>query len=249
MAQKEGRCPNCGSILRLNPSSEKGHCLFCDAVFNNEKAFEIAENPAGYEFPNEPQPKYEGPDLNSGSKKKGAAEKKVAKEPVQPTTKAKRKPPAKAYTPSEPVKLPPIKLPKRIRKKAILAVVLFFVLLFGIGTPVIMARNEAREEILERLPQVVPFEVEGEQTAVIRRLNNSYLLIVAPEQITEDEMVELFKGFAETRADVRDEDMGDFRRVYGRVTVKLISPDGGYILSSPASEEELYSHEAIRETS
>jgi hypothetical protein len=61
MPLKEGRCPNCGSILQLNTAAEKGHCLFCDAVFENTQAFDIADNPGEYTYPNLPQPSMKDP--------------------------------------------------------------------------------------------------------------------------------------------------------------------------------------------
>jgi hypothetical protein len=61
MQLKEGRCPNCGSLLQLDATKDQGHCLFCDAVFASKEAFDIAANPAGVTFPNLPSPNMRGP--------------------------------------------------------------------------------------------------------------------------------------------------------------------------------------------
>ena len=63
-ALKEGLCVNCGSLLMLESRNEKGHCLFCDAVFDNKEAFRAKAEPDQFTFPNEPQPPYEGPNLS-----------------------------------------------------------------------------------------------------------------------------------------------------------------------------------------
>ena len=63
MPLKEGKCINCGSLLMLDPSMPKGHCPFCDCVFDNEEAFRAFQHPEEFTFPNDPQPPYTGPSL------------------------------------------------------------------------------------------------------------------------------------------------------------------------------------------
>ena len=116
---------------------EKGHCLFCDAVFDSAQAIEIASDPTGVEFPNLPQPKYEGPDLRPGA---GAA---------IPAAKAKRQPPApKKAVPKappivkEPVQMPDFKLDGKTRIRIILVILLIVVIVAAIAVPLIMRREE-----------------------------------------------------------------------------------------------------------
>lgn len=244
MANKDGRCPNCGSLLSLDASAEKGHCLFCDAVFDNKTAFAINENPDGYEFPNEPQPKYEGPSLNSRPNS-------TTKQPVQSTfteetqKKKSRPAPQRAYVHKEPIKLPEIKLPPKIRIKVIIVSIVLALLIAGISTPLIITRNNMRAQLMDSMTEYTPFSVDPERDAVIRRIGNTYLMVVADEAVSEDEMIELFKGFAEKRAELRGLEMDDFSRVYRSVTVKLISPDGGYLLAEPRDAAELDSGAAL----
>lgn len=245
MVLKEGRCPNCGSILNLDPDMDKGHCLFCDAVFENKTAFAIAENPAGYEFPNEPQPKYEGPSLDPKARQSGSKQKPVT--PSAPA-KEKRKPkkaPPKAYVHKEPIKLPEIKLPARFRKQLIAAAVIVVLVTAGVTTPLIMTRNQVRAELLDALPQFAPITVDAENGAVIRQLGNTYLLVVASEAVSEQEAIDLFKGFAEKRAEIRGFDMQDFRKTYKPITVKIITPEGGYLIDKPATPDALESGLAL----
>ncbi len=252
MALKEGRCPNCGSILNLDSQAEKGHCLFCDAVFENKTAFEIAQNPSGYEFPNEPQPKYEGPSLQPGhgsavsggsgqKKKKPAAANTAGQEQSQEAKRKPRKAPPKAYVHREPIKLPDTKLPPAFRRKLIIAAIVIVLVIAGVSTPLVISRDNMRADLLASLPDYTPFEVDPDSDAVIRQLNNAYLMVVAPEAISEEDMIRLFKGFAEERAQMRGFDQSDFRRVYRPVTVKVLTPEGGYLLSRPQSPETLES--------
>ncbi|NCC48680.1 MAG: hypothetical protein EOM13_06465 [Clostridia bacterium] len=240
MALKDGRCPNCGSLLALDPNAEKGHCLFCDAVFENKRAFEIAGDPAGYEFPNEPQPKYEGPSLNP----KNSGNAAVATQPAAPKKKkATAKP---VYIHKEPIKLPDIKLSPKVRKKVILFVLAAVILIAGISTPLIMTRNSMRASLKEAMPQIAPFAVDVEQATEIRRLTNTYLLIVAPGDISEEDLILLFRQYAEKRAEIRGLDLNDFDRVYRPVTVKVVTENGSYLMSEPEAMATLSSDQFIQ---
>ncbi len=115
MALKDGRCPNCGSLLALDPNAEKGHCLFCDAVFETRGRLKLPETRC-YEFPNEPQPKYEGPSLNPKNSGNAACRHTTGRAKEE---KATAKP---VYIHKEPIKLPDIKLSPKVRKKVILFV-------------------------------------------------------------------------------------------------------------------------------
>lgn len=148
MALREGRCPNCGSILFLDSSAEKGHCLYCDCVFENKKAFsvaKIAEEDPSYEFPNEEQPKYEGPSLHPKQHIKEIDFKNIeaaAKE--KPATAGSSLPPSFDLTAKKDVQ---IKVPPRI-KKIFIAGGLGFVLLFlAITVPSTLKRDREREAI------------------------------------------------------------------------------------------------------
>lgn len=238
MAIKEGRCPNCGSILNLDSNSEKGHCLFCDAVFENSTAFEIAQNPAGYDFPNEPQPKYEGPNLQPQQKSGSHGGKAVDRQPPQ-TAKKKKPAPPKAYVHKEPIKLPDTKLSPKMKRRVIIGTLALLILIAAISVPLIITRDNNRAQLVEAMPQIAPFAVDAESDVVLRRLNNSFLLIAAQELVTPDQMVDLFKAFAEKRAEIHSYSQEDFRRVYGSVTVRLITPEGGYQIANPKTMVEL----------
>lgn len=134
MQLKEGRCPNCGSILQLDADAEKGHCLFCDAVFENEEAFEIAKNPSAYTFPNLPQPKYEGPSLDP-KVTAGAAQQ------VKKTKKKEKPPPPPVYVPKEPVELPDISLPTKVKVRILLISLAVIIAIVGISAPIIKKKR------------------------------------------------------------------------------------------------------------
>lgn len=227
MAIKDGRCPNCGSILHLDNTSEKGHCLFCDAVFDTPEALEIAANPAGVEFPNLPQPKYEGPDLQPRS---GGA-----RTPAKAKSQTPAKKPAEPKAPPvvrDPVKVPDFKLDPKTRNRILLIILLILVVTAAIAAPLIMNREAARNQLLEAMPVVSPFAIEVDKDVNIGRSDNSYLLIAASDSVSQEDAIQLFRAYAEKRAEVYGMDLSG--NIYSPVTVKLVTPDGGWMINRPA---------------
>ena len=243
MALQEGRCPNCGSILQLDSSAAKGHCLFCDAVFENKTAFEIAANPAGVTFPNLPQPKYEGPSLEPKLTGQAGQGSQPAK-PGQPAKKAKPAPPP-VYVHKEPVKLPDIRLSRKTKLRILVISLITVAIIAGISIPTVMNRDRERASLRSAMSGIAPFSLDAENAVTFRRVNNSYLLVAAPSSVSQAEMVTLFKAYCEKRAADRNLNLADFAKVYGPVTVKLVTPDGGYLIDRPANQAELDSGSAV----
>jgi hypothetical protein len=235
MTLKEGRCPNCGSILHLDEKAEQGHCLFCDAVFANSRAFEIAINPAGVEFPNEPQPKYEGPNIDPVVKTPAGV--KVPPPRRQPPRKAAE--PQPQYVHKEKIKLPEVKLTPRTRLGVILVFVIIAALIIGIGVPTVTRRDNDRSAIVSEFQKQLPMSVDADNAIAIRHVANDLLLLALPEDISTDQAIEIFKNYCLTRADVRQESNAGFDRIYGKVEVRIFTPGGGYRISDLKSEAEL----------
>jgi hypothetical protein len=240
MPIKEGRCPNCGSILQLSTQSEKGHCLFCDAVFTNREAFDIAESPSAYTFPNLPQAKYEGPSLDPaiGSGGDGSAQAQKAKKKPKP-------PPPVVYVPKEPVKLPDIRLPGKTKLRIFLISLVTLLVISGISAPLIIRRDTARGQLIEAMSDIAPFPVNPEQGVSIWNMSNNLVMIAAFEPVNEAGMIRLFRNYCEKRAMIQGINPADFARTYGSVTVKLVTPEGGYLISKPKSAAELDNGTAI----
>lgn len=240
MALKEGRCPNCGSILHLDPSAEKGHCLFCDAVFDNQTAFDIAANPKDVVFPNLPQPKYEGPSL-APRQSAVAAQPTQRKQAPAPKKAVEAKP---AYVMKEPVKMPDFKLSHKSKLTILAVVVLIVALSAAVAVPTIISRDAARSQLITAMPDLAPFDVDLDQAVMIGRTNNSYLLIVAAENVTQADAVKLFKAFCIKRAAVLNADTTS-DSIYRPVTLKLVMPDGGWLIDRPAGQADLDSGAAV----
>lgn len=240
MIIKEGRCPNCGSILQLDSQSEKGHCLFCDAVFNNAEAFEAAENLGGRVFPNLPQPKYGGPSLDprGNTAMSGFKTTEVAKKKTKPA-------PQPVYVHKEPVKLPEIKLSKKMRIRVAAVSVILIALVAGITIPLVTRRDSDRAKLVNQFGDLLPFEAQADEVIAIRHITNDYVLLAAPEAVSAEDAVGLFRSYCDTRAAIRGELGKSFKTIYGQVTMRLVTPEGSYLIDEPSSDEVLTDGTAV----
>lgn len=242
MALKEGRCPNCGSILHLDPTAEKGHCLFCDAVFDNSQAFSIAADPKGVVFPNLPQPKYEGPSLSPRSSAAPGQQIQRKQQPQQAPKKPVEVKPA--YVMKDEVKMPSFKLSGKTKLRIVAVIVIIVALAAAIAVPTILNRDAARAKLMAEMANIVPFDIDVSQDVSIGGVSNSYLLIVAAENVDKEDAVTLFKAYSNERAEVLGLSADD-AGIYSQVTVKLVMPDGGWLIEKPASVAELDSGAAV----
>lgn len=242
MAIRDGRCPNCGSLLQLDTGAEKGHCLFCDAVFDNRRAFEIAQNPTGVVFPNEVQPKYEGPTLEP----RGTAG-TTSPAVVQP----KKKPAPKTAEPapenfiSKMAVQPDIKLPFKVHLMIGIALAAIVLIFAGIAIPMALRRDRDRTAILAALPAVSPITLQADQSAALRGQDNHYLMVAVGDSVTQQQATALFKAFCEKRAEIEGIDKSQYQQVYGHSTMRLAYKDGGYLIDQP-TQADLDSGTAVK---
>ncbi len=231
MALQEGRCINCGSILFLDPKMPEGHCLFCDCVFKNEDAFRAAKNPEKYTFPNEPQPKYEGPSLTPSEIYRG---------PIVPAVRQS----AKKVASVEDYVLPEKQVPNlKIPLKAVLmmfAVALVVVGIFAaIAIPTVAKRNDQQKKIGELFAASVPIEINVDDDLQIQNTSSTSATIILGEDITLEEGVELFNQYCDARAKVLEIKDASFDKTRKPVTLRIATPGGGYLIKQPSDESAL----------
>lgn len=239
MQIKEGRCPNCGSILQLNAEAAKGHCLFCDAVFENELAFAIADDPSDHVFLNEEQPKYEGPNLDpmfggvSSHAPSGPMGKKAARAAARQAS-----PPA--YVPRDPVKIETVKISPKLRLRILLIVVGAILAAAAITTPLVLRRDNERKALREAIPAIIaPLTVDTEKALTFRHFSNDQIVLALSDTITAQQAADIFKAVAGKRAELKGIDTQDFARSAGHLTMTIATPSGGYRIERPQSAEEL----------
>lgn len=244
MAIKEGRCPNCGSLLNLDTGMEKGHCLFCDAVFENRRAFEIAQNPKDVTFPNEVQPKYEGPSLEPRGVAGGSGYQAAVQQPKKKAASKPAEPAQETYISKMAVQ-PDIKLPFKVHLMIAIALVAVVAIFAAVAVPMALRRDRERSAILTALPSVSPITIKADQSAALRGQDNRYLMVAVGESVTPQQATALFKAFCEKRAETAGVDRSQFSQVYGHATLRLAHKDGGYLIDQP-SQADLESGAAVK---
>ena len=247
MALKEGQCPNCGSLLQLDDKNEQGHCLFCDAVFEASAAYAIAANPAGVTFPNLPQTKYEGPNLNP---QLSAAQANVRSTQLETTRKKEAKAAAKAAEPAyklrEDLHIPDLTLPVKTRLMLSLVALILVAAIAAAVIPMILKRDAVRKDLLAAVGDYVPVAVDVDKQVVIHGLDNQRLEVVLPEAIAADEAAAILQAYGASRATIKSADMTDFAKTYGDLTVKIVFPTGGFLIEKPQDQAALTDGSAVQ---
>lgn len=231
MALKEGRCPNCGSILFLDRSAEKGHCLYCDCVFQNDEAFKIAaemEDDDSREFPNEEQPEYTGPSLDPKQQVKDIDFDDIARraEPVSSKSVS-----ANAGSGAYRIKKRDdiqIEADPQVKKVIIAVVAAAALLIAGILVPTISKRDARRSEIAEAFGKKAAKQLglksdlkEGEDF-IIHGFSNASVTVVLKANPDEKSAVELFESYKSIRNEVSNDQHESVMKIAGE--------DGGWLL-------------------
>ncbi|MDO5015594.1 MAG: hypothetical protein Q4E09_01055 [Eubacteriales bacterium] len=229
MALKEGRCYNCGSILMLDPQQEKGHCIYCDAVFDNKLAFEIATNPQGYEFKNEKMEKYTGPNLDPTSQTGAIDEDALHAAIDHNAAKRALKQQDSVGKPNlSEESIPELKASKKAVLITILGIVIFFGLFFAIAIPKINHREEVRKQLTANFIDAEKLPLTYGENLLIRGGANDTVVMAFKEKPEEDTVRSYWETYAQERAKLLDLE-GDAK--YKGLEMEVISADGGYLLT------------------
>lgn len=243
MALKEGRCTNCGSILMLDPTQEKGHCLYCDAVFEAAEAFALYEDATGYVFPNEEQPEYTGPNLDPVQYKARFDESEFAKKVEQAKKLSQQRKEAAAAEPKLNLSneaVPELTLSTKNKLMIIGAFVVVFALFFAIMIPRSIERDRVRKDLQENFLAKLSEDHEvDEDNLLIRENNNSEAVLHLKESPAKEDASKIFELFCQERADLLSENEDE--QIYKKVKMQIISSDGGWLIEGNTdSSEESY---------
>lgn len=240
MALKEGRCTNCGSILMLDPAQEKGHCLYCDAVFEAENAFALYEDATGYVFPNEEQPEYTGPNLDPQQYRarfdQNEFNKKIEQAKKLNQLKKEEEPVLNLSNES----VPELKLSTKNKILLISAFALVFVVFFAIMIPRNMERDRVRMDLKENfLAKLVQEHDLAEDNLLIRDNNNSEVVLHLPASPAKEDAAKIYELFCQERANLLPNLSEE--QIYDEVRMQIISRDGSWLIDGRnKSENESY---------
>ncbi len=233
MAMKQGRCPNCGSILMVNDSDALGVCMFCNARFNPARAIDIDQDPTDVEFPNEAQD-----DLTDEERQIAFS----AIRSVQVSAPSKRQaPPPRKKKKAEPGRLTPqqkvamqkrVLIEPRVSKKhknllfgVIGSVVLLLIVIF---LPLTLNRMSKESDLDARINDIAVFDVPEESYYEFSGFRNDSLLLVSPVDVTEAEVNSMLENFKAVRRDVYELDADNEQ---SQLELRVSAPNGLFILN------------------
>ena len=230
MAVKNGRCPNCGSLIKVNDAENQAACMFCYAVFTPAQAITANLQPGDYTFPNEEQP--EPDDEVRALAFSNYRNVHVDVQRTQPAPpKTTRLADSDKLTPAEKVALQhkDIVEPKMTKTNKIALPVIIgglLVLLAVIFVPVTIDRENKRKELISRMNEIDTIQVPGEEHFDFDGFRNTSLLLISPEEVTEQDARDVLDNFAAIRAEVYGLDAD----VNQGLSLRLTGTDGAYLI-------------------
>lgn len=238
---KEGLCTNCGSLMRINENDPEGitYCIFCHAPVKNQEALDLMEDSEGYEFPNETYREPTAEEKAKAFESQGLGGIQVVNRSQQrkPTVRKEGR-----LTPREKVALQnkPLVKPYCSKKHRIAIAVgsLAFVLVIAaIALPVYFTRENKKAELMEEIPERLSIS-QTEERVSIQKQNNSGLILVSEEAVTEDKAREIFDDYSALYAEVYGIEPGKAEQ---KIRVKVVDQEsGGYEVKTEKEEVKVH---------
>ena len=229
MAMKQGRCPNCGSLLMVNDTDAKSVCMFCNARFSPIRAIQIDQNPADVEFPNESQDELTDEERQIAF---SAVRSVQVTAPVrsQPAPRKKKKLEPGRLTPQEKVALQKRDLieplvSKQHKTKLFIGVGAVVILMAAIFLPLTLNRVKNQNELVARIDEIAGFDVPGDEYYNFNGFRNTELLLVSPVDVSEADYNTVMNNYKAVRADIYGLDASDKQT---NVKVRIAAPNGDF---------------------
>lgn len=229
MAMKQGRCPNCGSLLMVNDADAKGVCMFCHARFNPARAIQIDQNPDDVEFPNEPQDALteEENQLAFSSVRSVQVAAPVRSQPA-PRKKKASKPgqltPQQKVAMQKRVLIEP-EVSKQDKLKMIGSIAAVLVIMAAIFLPLTLRRVSKEKELAQRINEIAVFDVPGSEYYDFNGFRNTELVIVSPVEVTEADVASVMANYKAARAEIYELSSDDLQN---NVRLRVAAPNGNF---------------------
>ena len=207
MAIREGRCKNCGSIIRVDDSKDDAVCLFCWAHTAPQEAIQIARNPDQYSFPNEPQDEPSAEDRDEalnmvswGTRAGGAP----IVHSAAPSSARKQK---KGLTPAEKVaqskkEIIEPKMSKRGRRITLAASLGAILLIAVISVPLMLTRESHRGALRGEMAAIYTMGKLSDANYQFSGQGNGTLTLVVPDSLTSEDTETIMRNFKKVRGKV-----------------------------------------------
>ncbi|NLZ55393.1 MAG: hypothetical protein GX900_01830 [Clostridiaceae bacterium] len=230
MAIREGKCPNCGSLIQVNDREDASNfCLFCWAPVEAQQAFALAKDDSGHEYPNDTydEPTDEERSSAMAGYRSGATD--LVRQAIRrDQAERRRTEQTRKLTPAEIVaaQTKPIYVPNLSKKMRLwiggvsLAIV---VILCATLIPLTIVRNNHRGVLAAEIETIAGWKVDDDGSYLFEGQGNRSLSIVAPEKIVDE---------AEGQA-IMERYLTAYRKSYGipedkpvALTLRILDSDG-----------------------
>ncbi len=208
---KQGRCPNCGSILTVDDRQNKAVCMFCWARFTPAEAIRIDEDPDAYDFPNEEQEEPTDAERELAFSATRQVTLTTAAAPRQAPRRAKPQP--GRLTPAQKVALQKKELVvPRVQKSdrfrligGVGAILLVLALIF---VPLTLMRESRRAQLSAEIAAIAG-EPIAEEAYGFSGLRNHSLILASGAELSESDVSAIYERFKTARAAVYGLDADD----------------------------------------
>ena len=241
MAIREGRCANCGSIIKVDDRSSEAVCMFCWAHTPAQEALAIARNPGDYQFPNEAQPE---PDEESRKRafvgsasagRKSPEATKVSKAQPRKQKPGKLSPAEKGASMKKEIIEP--RLEVKVKRALFAGVAALIVLVLVIALPLALTRDRHRQELASKIGAVYAAEQLEQGGYSFSGQKNRSLTLVLDREVNEEELKDLHSRYKKLRAEVYGEAEQD-----QQVQLEVYSKKGLYRVTRSAEVKQLSNH-------
>lgn len=198
MANTQGMCKNCGSLIMFDNRDEMCECVFCNCVFPAKEAVELLSNPEGHEFANEKFERtgdshhYTTRTYSTESLEKSIAREEIHKQNTETTATNEFEVTAKD-----------VKAPKKVVVMTIGISLAAVILVLAVSVPLYLSRTKLHDRIDAGIIDVISSVVEDDASvdySISGQACKSFKL-VTDATINEAEATELFEAYCALRSD------------------------------------------------
>ncbi|NJP40724.1 hypothetical protein HCH52_06625 [Oscillospiraceae bacterium HV4-5-C5C] len=239
MAIKQGRCPNCGSILMVDDQAAEGICIFCQARYVPAQAEQLDQDPGDHEFKNEPQPELTDEERRLAFSAYGNVHVPSAAASAKKTIVQHKKKPVDQLTPAQRVALMKKELvePKLSRRHQLyMAAIIVGVILISVAVilPLTLSKQAKRAELAAEINQIAGFEVADPAYYAFSGQRNQSLLLIYDGEVTEETAADVLAQFKQARSQVYKIDPDNQQK---STVLRLTGTNGSIIIHGDGDTE------------
>ena len=201
MANIQGMCRNCGSLIMFDNRDDMCECVFCNCVFPSEEAVSLLDNPEGHEFKNEKFEQssnshhYTTRTYSTESLEKSIMREEVAKSNSEESSSSKNEFEVTAKD---------VKAPKKVMRTIYAITLAFIVVVVAIALPLYLSRKDTLKKIDAGIDAVVRNVIDDEDQSYDYSISGNScktFKLITDATINSVEAEELFADYCKLRSD------------------------------------------------